>query len=462
MRRSCLALLGVVLMMTTTACGNAMGSSSQASSLQREAARASTMPNYVAMTVPESQVGQQLTWFLSVANAEPLSPQVISAHFDLAFWGQVGPDRINSALEPLRSSASPKLLGVLVSEPTRLEVLVTFGQTRLTVSISVDGAGLIMGLLLSPYQPPPTGWGQLDQQLTALGPDVGFIAAKVSPTGACISVHQVNTSTTRPLGSMFKLFVLGALAHQVEAGRVSWNQMLTVTASTKSLGSIQGSLQYVPTGTQVSVLDTATKMISISDNTAADMLINLVGPNAVVEQVRQWTSGSTLDNPFFTTRELFLLHYVNFPALANEYLGLSPARRAAFLTRSVDPLSLSEVREVKTPRDVNSIEWFASPSELCRAFVGLQRLSVRPGLAPIGSILSTNSGGINLDRTQWPTIWFKGGSEPGVLTLGYLATASKGQSVVVVAMVDNPRAALSPSATPTLVALANGAFGLTG
>jgi beta-lactamase class A len=35
---------------------------------------------------------------------------------------------------------------------------------------------------------------------------------------------------------MFKLFVLGALAHQIAAGRVSWNQELTVTDALKSLG----------------------------------------------------------------------------------------------------------------------------------------------------------------------------------------------------------------------------------
>jgi beta-lactamase class A len=40
-------------------------------------------------------------------------------------------------------------------------------------------------------------------------------------------------------------------------------------------------LQYEPEGTQISVLDAAAKMISISDNTAADMLIHLVGRSAV-------------------------------------------------------------------------------------------------------------------------------------------------------------------------------------
>jgi beta-lactamase class A len=101
-------------------------------------------------------------------------------------------------------------------------------------------------------------------------------------------VHQVASSTARPLASMFKLFVLGALAHQVAVGRVSWNQELTVTDALKSGGS--GSLQDVPAGTRVSVQQTALKMISVSDNTAADMLIHLVGRSAVQAEDRQWSA----------------------------------------------------------------------------------------------------------------------------------------------------------------------------
>jgi beta-lactamase class A len=78
------------------------------------------------------------------------------------------------------------------------------------------------------------------------------------------------------------LFVFGALAHQIAAGRVSWNQELTVTDALKSPGS--GSLQDVRSGTRVSVRQTAAMMIAISDNTAADMLIHLVGRSAVQAQ----------------------------------------------------------------------------------------------------------------------------------------------------------------------------------
>jgi len=407
-------------------------------------------------------VGKQLSWFLCAMASTPLSRQVIDAHFDSHFLGQVTVAGVNSALAQVPAPRGASLVGLLSQDPASLVAVATFGKTKLTVTIEVDGSGLISGLLLRPYLPAsPTSWAKIDRDLAALAPDTSFLAARVSSHGICTPIHQVASSTARPLGSMFKLFVLGALAHQIAAGRVAWNQELTVTNALKSTGS--GSLQYSPAGTRVSVQETATKMISISDNTAADMLIHLVGRSAVEAQVRQWSDHAALDNPFLTTRELFLLKDADYPVLANKYLSLDPSRRAAFLASSVDPLPLSRLQGGwPEPRDIDTIEYFASPDDICRAFAGLQQLATQPGLAPIGSVLSVNNGDLGLSPAQWPTVWFKGGSEPGVLTLGYLATNSGGQSFVVVAMASNPTAALPALATISLLEMAGGAFRLAG
>jgi hypothetical protein len=388
----------------------------------------------------------------------PLSRQEIDSHFDAFFVEKVTTAKINAVLAELPADGS--LVGVLSSEPTGLVVIANFGAARLRITLSVDGSGLIDGLELT-ASASATSWSQIDQNLAALAPNVSFLAARVA-NGSCQPIHQLASSTPRPLASEFKLFVLGALAHQVADGRVGWNQELTVQDQLKSLGNAKGSgsLQFSPAGTKVSVQETATKMISISDNTAADMLINLVGRSAVESQVRQWSSTPGLDVPFLTTREAMLLHYVNYPMLANAYLSRAPNEREAFLDSSVDPLSFIEVRGSTEPRDIDKIEWFGSPDDICRAFVGLRQLSHQPKLSPIASIFSVAKGGLGLDPSQWPTVWFKGGSEPGVLTLGYMATNSKGQTFVVSAMLSNSTAALAPSATLALVDAVVAAFGL--
>ena len=258
------------------------------------------------------------------------------------------------------------------------------------------------------------------------------------------------------------MFVLGALAEKIAAGEITWDQTMTVQDATKSLGNGDGSLQVASPGTTVSVEEAATKMISISDNTAADMLIGLVGRDAVEAQARTWMADASADDPFLTTREMFLLHYV--PGLADRYLATAPDQRAAFLASEVDPRSLGDIGAGLTaaPSHIDTIEWFASPLDVCQSFAGLRELAMSSSSAPLSTVLSRELAGIGLDPSAWPTVWYKGGSEPGVLTLGWLATNSQGQTFVVEAMVADPDAALSPDSIPQLRELSRQAFDLLG
>jgi beta-lactamase class A len=417
-------------------------------------------------------VGRQLTWFLRAVADLPWSRQVIQAHFPSG----VGVDEVNSVVEQSlaawgASAPSPaaSLTGLLWQDRTRdpgsLLAVAAFGRVRLTVSISVDGAGLISGLQLGPYL---SSWAQVDRELAALAPQASLLAARVSPGGRCTPVHQVAASAARPLASMYKLFVLGALARQIAAGRISWNQELTVTNALRSIGGGPGSLNEVPAGTRVPVRQVAATMIALSDATATEMLVHLVGRSAVEAQFRQWSNHAALNVPFLTGREALQMKLLHYPELADQYLRLAPGHRAAFLASSVDPLPFSpaQVQEelaqhATEPRDVDTIGWFASPDDICRAFAGLQQLAAQPRLAPLGPILSANNGGLGLDPARWPTIWHKGGNEGGVLTAGYLATNSKGQTVVVTVMLSNPAAELPlSSAAPGLAAIARAAFEL--
>jgi hypothetical protein len=78
----------------------------------------------------------------------------------------------------------------------------------------------------------------------------------------------------------------------------------------------------------------------------------------------------------------------------------------------------------------------------------------------VASILAINNGSLNLDPRQWSTVWFKGGSEPGVLTLNYLATTRTGQSYMVSALAANPSAPIPATATAQLIGAVKGAFTL--
>jgi hypothetical protein len=172
-----------------------------------------------------------------------------------------------------------------------------------------------------------------------------------------------------------------------------------------------------------------------------------------------------LDTPFLTTRELFVLKLDDWPSLASRYLALGVAGRQALLTGTVDRVPLSALHVTPPtgwtqPRDVGTIEWFASPADICRVYASLAALSRQPGLAPIASILAINDGSMALDPRQWTSLWFKGGSEPGVLTLNYLATTRTGQTYVVSALATNPSAPIPSTATAPLLGAIKAAFTL--
>jgi hypothetical protein len=89
------------------------------------------------------------------------------------------------------------------------------------------------------------------------------------------------------------------------------------------------------------------------------------------------------------------------------------------------------------------------------------RRQAQPGLSPIGQVLSLNDDGLALDPALWQATWFKGGSEPGVLALTYLATTRTGHSYVVTALAEDPSQPIDETiAAPGMLSAIKGAFTL--
>ncbi|MCT9929103.1 serine hydrolase [Planotetraspora sp. A-T 1434] len=398
------------------------------------------------VSIPDTPVGRQLRWFLNAAATPPIPEDELAAHLSAGFLAQVPPAEFNKVIQGLGGLRLDELIDV---QPTALVGLVTAGARQLKLSISVDGAEKIDGLLLTLAGPPPnspTSWDELDRRLRAVAPQVGFLAAEVTANGRCRPVHAVAPSAPRPMGSMFKLYVLGTVADRIRAGRLSWDTPLTIRPELKSLPS--GELQDRPDNSTVPLREAAQLMISISDNTGADLLIDKVGRSRVEDEVRKWSGRTKLNTPFLTTRELFLLKGADYPRLARTYLSLTREGRRDYLGKTVAKTPLSKVAPWDKPRDIGSLEWFASPNDVCRAYAGLSSLDSRP----LDAVMSANDAGLNLDRKEWPTVWYKGGSEPGVLTMGFLARSAQGRTYVVTAMTADPRAALdeTPAASELL------------
>jgi beta-lactamase class A len=91
-----------------------------------------------------------------------------------------------------------------------------------------------------------------------------------------------NGDSTFSAASTIKFPILVAFFHDVDAGKIRLDEKLTMKK--ELIGGGSGDMQYKTPGTQFTALETATKMITISDNTATNMLIERLGGAAALNQ----------------------------------------------------------------------------------------------------------------------------------------------------------------------------------
>lgn len=407
---------------------------------------AATAPAAPAMAAPRATAAEQLAWFTEASTRTPISEEEQRAHLAADFLAGIGgPDEFNRVL----AGVAPLTVDeVLLVTPTSVEAVTGEWITRL----SVTGTGLVGTLHLRPYVASPRSWSELDSRLRPLAPHVSFAATDV--TDDCRPIHELGGDTAQPLGSAYKLYVLSALGRAVADGRAAWDDPLPIRDAWKSLPT--GVLQDEPAGTPVPLRRHANLMISISDNTATDHLTNFVGKPAVAREMAAHGNTDRRNTPVLTTRELFTLKGYRHPELARTYRALPVPLRPAFL-RATAAVPLSRIEPWTEPRDLGAIEWYGSPRDMCRVLAGL-RANDDPA---VHTALSISDGGVALNRTEFPTVWFKGGSEPGVLTLNFLAERRNGAVVAASVMLRNDTEPIPASAATEALALARGALELS-
>lgn len=81
------------------------------------------------------------------------------------------------------------------------------------------------------------------------------------------------------VGSVFKAFVAAEYARQVSAGRLDPSMQLTIQPVDRVDSSL--ILGAMPDGSSISLQEAAEAMIGVSDNTATDLVLRVVGPDRV-------------------------------------------------------------------------------------------------------------------------------------------------------------------------------------
>lgn len=275
-------------------------------------------------------------------------------------------------------------------------------RAAMPASITLDGTGRIAGLWFGA----PEIAGEIADHAATIRALPGKTALLVLSNGQ--DVVATDADTPFAVGSAAKLAILAALDEAISAGRLAWDTVVPLDAAWKSLPT--GQLQDWPAGTPVTVATLANLMISISDNTATDAQIALVGRDAV-EAI------TPANAPFLTTREFFTLKTEANAKLRETWQTADTEARRAILKQ----IAGAPLPTAISPNATHSVEWFLTARELCALLdrtAALPAVSINPGVA---------------DDSRWNRVAYKGGSEIGVLNLSTRLVGHDGRVHCVVA-----------------------------
>lgn len=316
------------------------------------------------------------------------------------------------------------LSGVDISAGAATLALITSYGARQDIRIHTNDATLVDGFDVTTQTPTITSWHDLDATLNKTGAHYSWQVAKVND-GRCDPVAGTNTGQSLPLASIFKLYVLYAVAEAVKAQTVSWDDQLTVTDKGKAVGSGM----ELPVGAHISVRGAAEKMIATSDNMATDLLIGKVGTRAVEQAlVAAGNHDPAAMTPFPTMYELFSVAWGQ-PDMREQWKRATPQVRADLLQQADSRPYQPDPTRAHTPASGFGAEWYGSAEDICRVHAALQASAVGKA-APVKQILGA-APGIDLDRREWPYVAAKAGGLPGDLTFSWYAVDRTGQPWVV-------------------------------
>ncbi len=335
------------------------------------------------------------------------SEDIKAEWFASEFLAQVPINQINSIIFGLKNQ-----LGIYQGvEKDGNNYVVNFSQGSVPTKIALNNKGQIIGLLLQPGLK-ISSLSEAIAELKKLPGKVNFLVKEDSSL-----IADYNAKTTLAVGSAFKLAVLKTLKQQIDSGRKSWSDIVILRKEDKSLPS--GILQTWPDNSPLTLQTLANLMISLSDNTATDILIKQVGRESI-------EANSSQNNiPFLTTRELFLLKGSQNSKLLQRYRKGDVKQRREILAELANK-PLPDVNEfIETNPNALDIEWFYNAEKLCELIqevADLPLMSINPGIA---------------NPKDWERIAYKGGSEPGVLNFTTWLKGKNGKQYCVVATWNN-------------------------
>lgn len=287
-----------------------------------------------------------------------------------------------------------------------------FDKGSVTSKITVNSSNKISGLWFGSMTLSQDDYDKILKEFNNLSSETSVYVLKNNKE----EIISLNENKKMAVGSTFKIYVLKALYEQIESTNKDWEDIIKLSGKNKSIPS--GILQDWPLNSPVTVNTLANLMISVSDNTATDHLIDYVGR----EYLEEMTGKN--NTPFLKTTEFFKLKHTATSDTKSKYIeGNLETKREIIDT--IEGLQINAEDLSSEPTLIKEIEWFFSTKELAKTIYELRKAEE----------LQINSGLAN--KNNWFKVGYKGGSEAGVLQYTHLLQKRQDGPIYVVSVTSN-------------------------
>jgi beta-lactamase class A len=272
-------------------------------------------------------------------------------------------------------------------------------------------------LMLTQVAGTPTVDAAAREALSTLPGKSGFVFTEITDDGPR-ELFGVNANESFAVGSSFKLYILGTLADEANASRRRLEDLMLLERI--HCGPPHSEMAEWPMGSPVTLHTLALKMISISDNTATDHLLYLLGRERVERQmVAMGHSHPAVNLPLLSTAEMALLRNKKTGLPGKAYQKLNEAEKRKYLADHFAGVPNFEELDFDTAA-YNLAEWYASPMDMARAMEWIYRhtLAGMPA-AGLRAILAVDPK-LPPNPKVWKFVGFKGGSEDQLLAGNWL------------------------------------------
>lgn len=404
--------------------------------------------------LPDYPVTSQLDWLMQQFSLSDTSLTDINNHFNLTAFGLTA-QQMRDFIQVVRTDypnaiitdvimVTPVRLTILIADPNDMSKYGFFNlgaeftnQQRINLFSVSDYFGTVQFI-----EDQNLTMEQALDKFQTLTTQSSILVAQIDNNGVCQIISERNSTQLRATASIFKIWILASAAEAYLQNQIDLEQTITLVSSELALGGIINS---EPLGTQFTLLEIATLMLGISDNTATDLLHETIGRSLIHQVINNLGLNDTSSLiPLLGISEQFHLFF-SFPlATALTYVNGTEAFQADFLVNQIEPLGPQTTFPFNNESIFIDGSWRASPMDICKTFAHLRDLPEGSDALKLTNIALGAGAAQPGVRNFWDRVWYKGGSlTSGTLGLQVLTHAwlleNQGESpYVIIAMANSP------------------------